>query len=254
MVFCRIPAGRFRMGQRGEVEDEEPEHWVEIPEGFWLGETPVTQEQYGVWKPEHEHGFPGRPKHPAENMTWRDAVGFCEWLTEVCREEIPEGMVARLPLEAEWEYGCRAGTRTEYYSGDGEEALARAGWYHANAGGETHAVGEKEANGWGLRDLHGNVWEWCEDKWDDDVYKRREDGAVVGRVWGVEGEGESRDDQHRVLRGGSWLISARFCRAAIRLRFLPGYRRRFVGFRVCLVPGPAVFEAGQKAAGDRRRS
>ena len=97
MAFRRIPAGRFRMGQRGEYADEEPVHWVEIPHDFWMAETPVTQEQFAVWKPEHEIHFAERPKDPAENMTWHDAVEYCEWLTQQCPEEIPVVMVVRLP-------------------------------------------------------------------------------------------------------------------------------------------------------------
>jgi formylglycine-generating enzyme required for sulfatase activity len=113
MAFRRIPAGRFRMGQRGEYASEEPVHGVEIPYAFWMGETLVTHEQFAVWKPEHENQFAKRPRHPAESMTWHEAVEYCEWLTKKCRDGIPVEMEARLPQEAEWEYACRAGTTTE---------------------------------------------------------------------------------------------------------------------------------------------
>ena len=248
MRFRRIAAGRFRMGQRGEYAQEEPVHWVEIAETFWMAETPVTQEQFGVWKREHKNHFDDRAKNPAENMTWHDAVEYCEWLTQRCREEIPVGMVVRLPLEAEWEYACRAGTTTEYHTGDGEAALDKAGWYGANAGSETHPVGEKEANAWGLRDMHGNVWEWCEDEWDADAYKERADGALIERVGAAEAKRESGETRHRVLRGGSWGDTARFCRAAIRNWDWLGIRVGDFGFRVCLVPAPQEFKTSQGAA------
>ena len=248
MAFRRIPAGRFRMGQRGEWDREEPVHWVEIPHDFWMAETPVTQEQFALWKHDHKNGFDGRPKNPAENLTRHDAAAYCEWVTGEFRKEIPEGMVARLPLEAEWEYACRAGTRSEYYTGDGDAALDKAGWHGANSGGETHPVGEKEANAWGLRDLHGNVWEWCEDEWDEDAYKRREDGALIVRLWDVETEHESGEDQLRVLRGGSWSNTVGDCRAAMRFGDVPGFRIWDFGFRVCLVPGPQEFKTSQSAA------
>ena len=249
MAFRRIPAGRFRMGARGVYAEEEPVHEVKIPQDFWMAETPVTQEQFAVWKPEHENGFAGKAKHPAENMTWHDAAAFCEWLTKLCRADLPPRMVARLPMEAEWEYACRAGTVTEYHTGDGEEALKEAGWYYGNSGSQTHPVGEKLRNDWWLHDMHGNVWEWCEEVWDADAYKRRVDGHAAERS-----AQPAERNQPRVLRGGSWSDTAWRCRSAIRFRNEPGYWNRVMGFRVCLVPGPQASQDQTSGAGDRSRS
>ena len=249
MAFRRIPAGRFRMGQRGEYENEEPVHWVEIPHDFWVAETPVTQEQFAVWKPKHENHFAGHPTNPAENMTWHDAVAYCKWLTKLNGAGVPPRMEAGLPLEAEWEYACRAGTTTEYHNGDGDDALKEAGWYAGNSGMVTHPVGEKLRNNWWLHDMHGNVWEWCEDVWDADAYKRRVDGHAAQRS-----TEQAERNQLRVLRGGSWSFTAWFCRTAIRYGLVPGSRNWSIGFRVCLVPGPQDSQDKTSGADDRSRS
>jgi formylglycine-generating enzyme required for sulfatase activity len=141
---------------------------------------------------------------------------------------------------------------TEYHTGDGEEALADAGWFHGNSGYQTHQVGEKAANGAGLHDMHGNVWEWCWDAWDADAYKARVDGVDPGSrardAWLCHGSSSvtgAEMDAGRVIRGGSWYSPARLCRAANRYRRRPDYRHADLGFRVCLVPGP---ERGETAA------
>ncbi len=118
MAFRLIPAGRFRMGSRGYDSTEEPVHEVVIPEPFWMAETPVTQAQFALWTQadeiDHKNHFAGHPDHPAENMDWRQAVSFCDWLTRTKRADFPDGFrLACLPTEAEWEYACRAGTETE---------------------------------------------------------------------------------------------------------------------------------------------
>ncbi len=245
MIFRRIPAGEFRMGQRGGDSDEEPVHRVAIAQDFWLGETPVTQEQFAVWRPDHQSHCAGRPHHPADSVTWNEAAEFCEWLQTTCEEQLPPGMkTARLPSEAKWEYACRAETETEYWSGDGEAALAAVGWYDEDFdAGSTHAVKEKAGNGWGLYDLHGNVWEWCSDVWDARAYRKRVDGWEA-REWKSEDADEdaeywSDEDRKaegplRVVRGGSWCHSAWDCRSAIRFRRRPSARDWFLGFRVCL--------------------
>ncbi|MBS0659436.1 MAG: formylglycine-generating enzyme family protein [Verrucomicrobia bacterium] len=249
LAFRRIPAGEFTMGASGYENDEEPPHRVTLTGEFWLGETPVTQEQFGLWTQaaaiEHENGFPGRPGHPAENVSWRDAVGFCAWLTRTKCGEFPEGMtLACLPTEAEWEYACRAGTATQYWNGDGEAALAEVAWYEENAGGGSRAVGTKPANGWGLHDLHGNVWEWCHDAWNAQAYRDRPEGARdpgQAERWDDYArplaDGRIGEDRLRVLRGGSWGNEARACRSAFRLRDWPDGRLWFRGFRVGLVRG-----------------
>ncbi len=227
-----IPAGEFRMGSRGYDDDEEPVHRVRITKAYYLGTYPVTQEQFAVFRPEHENRFADRPIHPAESMTWHDAVAFCEWLTESCADSMPHDHMAVLPSEAQWEYACRARIETEYHSGDGESALAEVGWYDGNSEDSTQSVGLLWANAYGLYDMHGNVDEWCRDAWDADAYKRRVDG--VCDPFTDSGD----DDAVRVVRGGSWFREPRYCRAASRYWWRPSFRFRNLGFRVCLVSGP----------------
>ena len=134
-----------------------------------------------------------------EQVSWDDAVSFCKKLSE------KEGKRYRLPTEAEWEYACRAGTKTAYYTGDGEAALAEAGWYIANSDFKTHPVAQKKPNAWGLYDLHGNVYQWC-----SDVY-----GPYNGDATDPTGADASKEaNSSRVLRGGSWINIPRVCRSA----------------------------------------
>jgi formylglycine-generating enzyme required for sulfatase activity len=238
MSFQLIPADSFQMGSRGEYADEEPTHTVRITQPFYLGTFPVTQREFEIWTQaatvKHENHFSGKPSHPAENMDWNEATSFCDWLSAEHNDHLPPGFVATLPTEAQWEYACRAGTETEYYTGDGEAALAEAGWFDENSGEQTHPVGELAPNAFGLYDMHGNVDEWCRDVWDDDAYKKRVDGVADPMV---RSEDVEEEDPDRVFRGGSWFGSARGCRSAFRFRDRPGDRITFLGFRVCLVPG-----------------
>lgn len=261
MSFCQIPGGSFRMGSHGEYGDEEPVHWVTVRE-FWMGETPVTQKQYRVWTEseglEHRNVFSGSDDLPAENMDWRKANRYCAWLTEVIRPQMDGDWKVCLPTEAEWEYACRAGSETEYWSGDGEEALKRVGWYNKNSDKRTQPVGKLEGNRWGLKDMHGNVREWCHDVWEESGYRHRVDGdGDAGREareweWGQGLEAMLQSVLDRVRRGGSWSNSARFCRSASRFRWMPADEGRDAGFRVCLVPVPSVPEAGGGAGTGRR--
>jgi formylglycine-generating enzyme required for sulfatase activity len=178
-----------------------PLEFCDIPgKQYLLGKYPVTQEQYLAIAGVNPSYFKG-DKLPVEKVSWDEATQWCQKLSE------QSGQSVRLPTESEWEYACRAGTTTEYNTGDGEKALAKAGWYFGNSDGKTHPVGLKEPNAWGLHDMHGNVWEWCQDE--------------VG-------------DRLRVLRGGSWDFSARWCRSAYRSRWRPDVRGWDAGFRVCL--------------------
>ncbi|MCC7373428.1 MAG: SUMF1/EgtB/PvdO family nonheme iron enzyme [Verrucomicrobiales bacterium] len=239
MAFRLIPVGEFWMGARGENKfflDEEPPHKVVISQPFWMGETPVTREQFRVWTQvkgiEHENGFEGHPTHPAENLDWHQATGFCDWLNAVMREQLPADFAASLPSEAQWEYACRAGTETEFHAGDGEAALEEIGWFDKNSGDRTRPVGTKESNHFGLHSMHGSVWEWCLDAWDSGAYRRRVDG-IVDPVVLTDGEGS--ENPVRLLRGGSWLYDAEWCRSAYRIGRGPGDRIIGRGFRVCLV-------------------
>ena len=128
----------------------------------------------------------------------------------------------RLPSEAEWEYACRAGTTTRYSFGDSESKLGDYAWYNDNSGSKTHPVGKKKPNPYGLYDMHGNVWEWTQDKWHSDYNSAPTDGSA----W------ESGGGADRVFRGGCWFYFARFCRSANCLYLGPGNRLRSVGFRL----------------------
>jgi formylglycine-generating enzyme required for sulfatase activity len=270
LFFRRIPAGRFRMGARGYDAREEPVHEVTIADDFYLGTFPVTQEQYRAVarrspalqsKPEPSD-FKG-PRRPVENVTWRDAVRFADWLTRERAGKLPKDFGrACLPTEVEWEHACRAGTETEYYAGDGAAALGAVAWYGENSGGETHPVDERdESHPFGLFGMHGNVWEWCHDVFDETAYRRRVDGKADPGASGREREYELGlesmlgSGRPRVLRGGSWDFRPEFCRSASRNWIVPGGRVGFDGFRVCLVFGPAgsrrEAEPGAPGAGGR---
>ena len=193
MAFRQIPADSFSMGSRGYESEEEPAHLVTLSHPYYLGIYPVTQHQFSLWtnsesytkwrqsrgqEDEHKNYFENLPDHPAEKVTWYEAQGYCEWLKKSYCGQFPVGYYASLPTEAQWEYACRAGTETEYYSGDGESALTEAGWFAGNSREKTHPVGEKRANTWGLHDMHGNVWEWCREVYDAHAYRKRLDGIM----------------------------------------------------------------------------
>jgi formylglycine-generating enzyme required for sulfatase activity len=132
----------------------------------------------------------------------------------------------QLPTEAQWEYACRAGSKTRYCFGDDEKQLGDYAWYSKNSGNKTHPVGEKKPNAWGLYDMHGNVWEWCQDWWKDGYYKESPVDDPTGAATG----------SFRVIRGGFWDYPARYCRSAFRGLDGPGRRHYDRGFRVSRVP------------------
>ncbi len=221
--LVRIPGGVFMMGsletEEGRWDDEGPRHEVRVP-NFYMGRYPVTNEQYAQFLKENQRIVePGywadrrfnQPRQPVVGVSWEDAQGYAEWA----------GL--RLPSEAEWEFACRAGTTTRYYTGDTEDDLKRAAWYEANSGDQTHAVGEKEPNRFGLYDMHGNVWEWTE----DDSHSSYNGAPDDGRPWVDDPRGS-----HRVVRGGSWFNVAQSCRSAIRYGNLPDVRDNNLGFRL----------------------
>jgi formylglycine-generating enzyme required for sulfatase activity len=236
----------FIMGSRGERPEVEPRHTVIIPEPFYLGTYPVTQKEFACFRPDHRSRFEGEPTHPVEQVPWDDAKAFLEWLNE--SGNLPYGLVARLPCEAEWEFACRAGTETEYWNGDGEVALGEVGWYRGNSGGKLHPVGLKPASPWGLHDMHGNVQEWCEDIWDPRAYAKRGE-PWESRDWGLLDAGsdaEISEGLHvRTTRGGDWCRGPDWCRssgrdAAIAGAFSewhPGSLLFSYGFRVALASG-----------------
>ncbi len=221
-VLVSIPGGDFQMGtpknMAGRYDTEGPRHIVRVPE-FYMGRYPVTNEEYGRFlKANPKNGQPeywedaqfNQPGQPVVGVSWQDAKRYCKWA----------GL--RLPSEAEWEYACRAGTDTRYCAGDEEADLDRVGWYSGNSGDRLHPVGEKEPNAFGLYDMHGNVWEWCEDDW----HERYEGAPTDSTAWIDEPRGE-----FRVVRGGSWGDYPVGLRAANRDLSAPDSRYPYGSFR-----------------------
>jgi formylglycine-generating enzyme len=251
----------------GFLDDEHPQHRVRITKPFYLGTYHVTRgqfrqfvadtgyktdaekiEKWGTWRwnpgmktglPRDKDsswrkpGFEQTDEHPVVILSWNDAVAFCRWLSR------KEGKTYRLPTEAEWEYACRAGTTTRYYSGDDPETLAKVAnvadaaarakrpfWEHTIKASDGYAftapVGQFKPNAFGLYDMHGNAWEWCSDWYGEDYY---------GKSPTDDPTGPNTGDRH-VLRGGSWIMEACFCRSATRLRSLADFRNYGPGFRV----------------------
>jgi formylglycine-generating enzyme required for sulfatase activity len=219
LEMVKIPAGSFLMGSADNDESaysrEKPQHRVNLQE-FYLGKYPVTQEQYQAIMGNNPSKFKNNLKNPVENISWNDAQEFCQKLSD------KTGKKYKLPSEAEWEYACRAGTQTRYYFGDNAELLGEYAWYGQNLDSKTHPVGQKRQNNWGLYDMHGNVWEWCEDGWHDNYKNAPTDGTA----WN---DNHSQSNS-RVIRGGSRSDSPRNCRSAYRDRFDGRYGS--IGFRV----------------------
>ncbi|HTU23246.1 MAG TPA: formylglycine-generating enzyme family protein [Gemmataceae bacterium] len=213
MKFAWIPPGSFLMGGNGV--DDNPQHRVTISKGFWMGIFPVTQSQWQAVMGYNPSNFRGGER-PVEMVSWDDCQEFCATMAKLTGKPI------RLPTEAEWEYACRAGTTGEYFSGNGEEALKTIGWYGGNSGNQTHVVGEKKApNPWGLYDVHGNVWEWCQD-----LYAPLGNDNITDPI-------NLKNGDARVVRGGSWSGNAEGCRAACRHWSAPAARGNDFGLRVC---------------------
>jgi len=244
--MMQIPAGTFLMGSpEDELERQEregPQHEVTLSR-FFMGKYPIIQAQWRAVAalPQVERELKADPSHfkgdlhPVESVSWYDAVEFCDRLTILTDRQY------RLPTEAEWEYACRAGTTTPFhfgktittelanYRGTDNESMKWSGSYGDGPKGEyrkeTTPVNQFEgANAFGLCDMHGNVWEWCQDHWHDNY-----DGAPTdGRAW-IEGGNSDRG----ILRGGSWFYLPRGCRSAYRHFNGPGFVLNYYGFRVC---------------------
>ncbi len=166
MKLRLIPAGEFMMGSpetESNRSDAELQHRVSITKPFYLGVTEVTQEQYQKVMGTNPSQFKG-PQNPVEKVSWADAVEFCGKLSAMPAEKTA-GHVYRLPTEAEWEYACRSGTTTAYSFGDDASRLGDYGWFKGNSDSKPHPVGEKKPNAWGLYDMNGNVYEWCQDRY-----------------------------------------------------------------------------------------
>ena len=229
MIWC--PPGSFLMGTprppmpprrwwsiwRKDKHDDgfdEHQHQVALIQGFWLAKYPVTQAQWekvmGINPSDVKD-----PESPVVNVSWEDAVVFCKRLSA------REGGEYRLPTEEEWEYACRAGSTTNWCFGDDEEQLGDYAWFRANSSYNIHRVGLKKPNAWGLHDMHGNVWEWCQDWYREDI--------------GSDPQPPSEDEASgadRVNRGGSWFSPADYTRSAHRDWNDPSYRGGGVGLRL----------------------
>jgi formylglycine-generating enzyme required for sulfatase activity len=245
LTMVSIPPGRFVMGSPPDEawrrDNEGPQHLVEL-EGFWMGQTPITQAQWRQVMGTNPSKFQGdradRDQRPVERVIWEEAMAFCAKLSE------RTGRHYSLPSEAQWEYACRAGTTTPFHCGatlisELANFNAASNYGAAPKGddrGKSSPVGQFPANRWGLLDLHGNVWEWCLDDWHSSYDGAPEDG----RAW-LERQGSSRREPEgrggaRLLRGGSWYRNPRGCRSAYRYRLHPGLRNNDCGFRVCCLP------------------
>jgi formylglycine-generating enzyme required for sulfatase activity len=199
MEFVLIPAGEFMMGSE-DNDNEKPVHTVIIKDSFYLGKYPVTQKQWKMVMGNNPSYSKGEDL-PIESVTWNDVQAF---IRELNKKEGTDKY--RLPSEAEWEYACRAGTQTRYFFGDDESKLNEYAWYDKNSGSKIHPVGQKKPNFWGLYDIHGNVVEWVQDKW-----QSKYDGAPSdGGAW------EDGDCSYRIYRGGGCENSAMLCRSASR--------------------------------------
>lgn len=228
MKFSLIPSGTFMMGSptsENGRDGGEVSHSVTISKDFYLGTYEVTQEQYLEIMKSNGSTFKG-PNLPAADMTWHDATQFCSKLTS---REKKNGHEYRLPTEAEWEYACRAGTVTAYCSGDTEKQLADVAWYKGNSGAVNHPIGQKLPNAWGLYDMHGNVWEWCSDGFQDYPH----DGETIDPVGALPKSG------FRVCRGGgaggAFASPPQECRSAHRQSRKPDDPGTILGFRAVLV-------------------
>jgi len=201
-------------------QNEKPAHAVTLTKPFYMGKFAVTQEQYQQVMKCNPSSYKGKD-NPVEMVSWFDAQRFCENLTVQKRQPI------RLPTEAEWEFACRAGTRTKYYSGDSEADLARVAWYFANSNGTTHPVGQKEANAFGLYDMHGNVWQWCQDCYG---YYRKSEAE------NPQDPANNDPQSVRLWRGGACWCNPINCRSFFRGVLGPIDHSEESGFRVVLVP------------------
>ncbi len=216
MKLRLIQPGSFMMGS--EDSDEKPVHKVTLTKGFYMGVYEVTQEEWEKVMGSTPSHFKG-PKKPVDTVSWDDAQEFIRKLSE------KEKVTYRLPTEAEWEYACRAGTTTEFYWGDdvGVAEIGRYAWWAGNEDWResgSKPVGQKKPNVWGLYDMSGNVWEWCEDWYGN--YSSASQTDPTGAAGGSD----------RVVRGGGWGYYASGCRSAFRYRGSPSGLHSNGGFRL----------------------
>jgi sulfatase modifying factor 1 len=226
--MVQIAAGQFQMGDKDQVDA--PPHVVSIS-AFLIDRRLVTQEQYEAIMGENPSRWKGS-KNPVEQVRWSDAVRFCN------KRSVLEGLKPcydlktwtcdfsadgyRLPTEAEWEYACRAGTSSPYFFGDDPSKLREYAWFDKNSGGRPHPVGQKQTNAWGLYDMCGNLWEWCNDFYKVDYYRQSPAADPKGPEAG----------KAKVVRGGAWRFSAERCRSGYRYNENPGYADVCFGYDI----------------------
>ena len=226
-----IPAGTFSMGspeaEKEGQDGERPVHAVRVSKPVLMGTCEVTNAQYRRFRPDHSSRQLDGDDQPALWVSWYDADAFCRWLSA------KTGRTVRLPTEAEWEYACRAGTTTRFYTGDQARLkdsgdLDKAGWFGGNSRGQSKPVGKKAPNAFGLYDMHGNAWEWCGDWYGKDYYGNSPKDDPAGPATGAA----------KVLRGGSYVFwTTYYCRSGARYSYHPDARECVTGFRVVVETG-----------------
>jgi formylglycine-generating enzyme len=239
ITMLPVPAGTFEMGSNKGENREKPVHTVTL-DSFLMGKTEITQGQYKAITGKNPSNYFGDDKLPVDRVSWYDAVKFCNLLSDKagfirCYDETTwvcdfskNGF--RLPTEAEWEYTCRAGTKTVYYSGNTVEDLAKAAWYGnieiGNSDNIPHFVGMKAPNKWGFYDMHGSVWDWCNDWYDENYYKSSPGNNPKGPSTG----------KMKVMRGGSWVINPELLTSSYREPYVPDLNYLDIGFRIVRKP------------------
>ena len=207
LEFALIPAGEFDMGspsnEAGRFDNEGPVHHVKISKAFYMSKYEVTQKQ---WRDVMGRSFNG-DNLPVETVSWNDVQNFIKKLNDK-----EGGNKYRLPTEAEWEYAARAGATSRYFFGDEESKLGDYAWYYSNSNCTNHDVGQKKPNSWGLYDMYGGVREWVQDEYHGNYTGAPTDGSS----W------ESGSGSDRVVRGGQYTTSARYCQSASRCSYDPG--------------------------------
>jgi formylglycine-generating enzyme required for sulfatase activity len=238
--IIHLPGGRFVMGDKDEV-DAAPHEVVVRP--FYMDKYLVTQEQYQRIMGDNPSRWKGE-RNPVEQVRWSDAVKFCN--ARSCLEGLQpcydldtwqcnfEASGYRLPTEAEWEYACRAGTQTPYFFGSDASKLGDYAWFDKNSGGHPQPTGQKKPNPWGLYDMIGNVWQWCNDFYSVDYYSQSPSENPRG----------PKEGDNKVVRGGAWKFSGDNCRSGYRYNEAPGYVDVCFGYDIygfrCVRNAPAA--------------
>ncbi len=227
-AMAQITGGRFLMGDKEQVDA--PPHEV-VVSTFWIDRHLVTQHEYEKVMGDNPSRWKG-DENPVEQVRWSDAVRFCNRRSEAESRKPCYDLKTwqcdfdadgyRLPTEAEWEYACRAGTATAYYFGDNPAKLSAYAWFDKNSGGHPHPVGQREPNAWGLYDMSGNLWQWCNDFYRVDYYQ----GSPQENPRGPD------QGQTKVVRGGAWRFSAESCRSGYRYNENPGYSDVCFGYDI----------------------